>query len=418
MDSEKTIGVGMLGYAFMGRAHTNAFKKLPYFYYPPPAEPVLEGICGRNEPAVQEAAQRFGYRYATTDWKKLVDDPAIELFDNNGPNNVHKEPCIAALQAGKHTIVEKPLALDVDEARAMVEVAQAAEKQGIKNMVSFSNRFCPAVLLARRLIQEGKIGNIYHFRAAFLQDWLLDPNFPLAWRLKKEVAGSGVLGDLNAHSIDMARFLTGLEISEACGITETFIKERPVPLEASGLSGKGGEEKGAVTVDDASLGMFRFDNGALGSIEATRFATGRKSLWQIEVYGSRGALQFELTQNNLLQYFSVDDPLEVQGFRTILVTNLLQYFSVDDPLEVQGFRTILVTEAEVHDFVKHWWPPGHMLGWEHHHCHTIFHFFNCVANNLAVAPWGATFEDGLKVQLILDALQRSEKERSWVNVEQ
>jgi predicted dehydrogenase len=395
MDPKKTIGVGMLGYAFMGKAHTNAFKKLPYFYYPHDAEPVLEGICGRNDQAVQEAAQRFGYRYGTTDWKKLIDDPAIEIFDNNGPNNVHKDPCIAALQAGKNTIVEKPLALDVDEARAMVEAAQEADKHGIKSMVSFSNRFSPAVLLARRLIQEGKIGQIYHFRAAFLQDWLLDPNFPLAWRLKKEVAGSGVLGDLNAHSIDMARFLTGLEIDEACGITETFIKERPLPLETSGLSGKAGEEKGAVTVDDASLGMFRFNNGALGSIEASRFATGRKSLWQIEVYGSRGAIQFELTQNNLLQYFSVDDPLEVQGF-----------------------RTIAVTEAEVHDFVKHWWPPGHMLGWEHHHCHTIFHFFNCVAKQLAVAPWGATFEDGLKVQLVLDALQRSDKERSWVKVEQ
>ncbi|KKK53789.1 hypothetical protein LCGC14_3091240, partial [marine sediment metagenome] len=188
------IGIGMLGYAFMGKAHTNAFKKLPYIYYPPPAIPVLHGICGRNAAAVQEAAERFGYRYGTTDWKKLIDDPNVNIFDNNGPNNVHKDPCIAALEAGKHTIVEKPLAMDVAEARKMTEVAQAAAKKGIKSMVSFSNRFSPAVLLARRLIQEGKIGNIYHFRAAFLQDWLLDPNFPLAWRLKKEVAGSGVLG--------------------------------------------------------------------------------------------------------------------------------------------------------------------------------------------------------------------------------
>jgi predicted dehydrogenase len=391
----KKIGVGMLGYAFMGKAHTNGFKKLPYIYYPPPAIPVLKGICGRNEEAVKEAASRFGYEYATTDWKRLVNDREIELFDNNGPNNVHKDPCIAALEEGKHTIVEKPLAMDVDEARAMVEAAKKAEGKGIKNMIAFSNRFCPAVLLAKRLIEQGKVGDIYHFRAAFLQDWLVDPNFPLAWRLDKNVAGSGVLGDLNAHSIDMARFLTGLEITETCGVRETFIKERPVPLEASGLSGRAGKEKGAVTVDDASLGMFRFNNGALGSIEASRFATGRKSLWQIEVYGSRGAIQFELTQNNLLEFFSLDDPSEVQGF-----------------------RTILVTEADVHDYIKHWWPPGHMLGWEHHHCHTIFHFVNCVANNLNVAPWGATFEDGLKVQLILDALERSEKERGWVTVEQ
>jgi len=394
MENTKKLGVGMLGYAFMGKAHNNAFKKLPYIYYPPPAIPVLKGICGRNEKAVKEQAERFGYEYATTDWKKLIEDPEIEVFDNNGPNNIHKDPCIAALEAGKHTIVEKPLALDVEEAQEMLQAAREAEKKGVKSMVSFSNRFSPAVLLARRLIQEGKLGQIYHYRAAFLQDWLISPDFPLAWRLKKEVAGSGVLGDLNAHSIDMARFLTGLEITEVCGVTETFIKERPIPLEAAGLSGKGGTAKGAVTVDDASLGMFRLSNGALGSIEASRFATGRKSLWQIEVYGSRGAVQFELTQNNLLQYFSLDDPLEVQGF-----------------------RTITVTEAEVHDFIKHWWPPGHMLGWEHHHCHTIFHFINCIANNLDVGPWGATFEDAFKVQCVLSALQQSEKERGWVPIE-
>jgi len=192
------VGIGMLGYSFMGKAHTNGYKKLPYIYYPPPAIPVLQGICGRNAEAVQQAADRFGYRYGTTDWKKLIDDPDVTIFDNNGPNNVHKDPCVAALEAGKHTIVEKPLAMNVAEARKMVEVAEAAAARGIKSMVSFSNRFSPAVLLARRLIHEGRIGHIYHFRAAFLQDWLLDPNFPLVWRLKKELAGSGALGDLNA----------------------------------------------------------------------------------------------------------------------------------------------------------------------------------------------------------------------------
>jgi predicted dehydrogenase len=394
MAEPKKMGVGMLGYAFMGKAHTNAYKKLPYIYYPPPVIPVLRGLCGRNEKVVQESAVRFGYEYATTDWRKLIDDDEIQVFDNCGPNNIHSEPCIAALEAGKNTIVEKPLALTVDEAVRMAETARKASKRGVKSMVSFSNRFAPAVLLAHRLIGEGKIGTLHHYRAAFLQDWLVDPKFPLAWRLKKEVAGSGVLGDLNAHSIDMARFLTGLEISEVCGTTETFIKQRPEPLEAAGLSGKAGDRTGTVTVDDASLGMFRFENGALGSIEATRFATGRKSLWQIEVYGSRGAVQFELTQNNLLQYFSLDDPLEVQGF-----------------------RTILVTEAEVHDFIKHWWPPGHMLGWEHHHCHTVFHFMYCIANGIDVGPWGATFDDGLRVQLVLDALERSHHEKRWVPVE-
>lgn len=393
MGNPDKLGIGMLGYAFMGKAHTNAFKKLPYIYYPPPAVPELVGICGRSESAVKEHARRFGYKYGATDWKRIIQDREIDVFDNCGPNNVHREPCIAALEADKHTIVEKPLAMDVQEAREMNDAAQEAEGRGVKSMVSFSNRFSPAVILARKLIQEGKIGKIYHYRAAFLQDWLVDPNFPLAWRLKKEVAGSGVMGDLNAHSIDMARFLTGLEITEVCAANETFIKERPIPLETSGLSGKGGKEKGAVTVDDASLGIFRFSNGGLGSIEASRFSTGRKSLWQIEVYGSRGAVVFELTQNNLLQFFSLEDPLREQGF-----------------------RTIIVTEADVHDYIKYWWPPGHMLGWEHHHCNTIFHFINCIANNLEVGPWGATFLDGLKCQLVLDAMARSSEERKWVTV--
>ncbi len=393
MPKHLELGVGMLGYAFMGKVHTNAFKKLPYIYHPAPAIPVLKGICGRNEKAVKEAAVQFGYSYATTDWRKLIDDPAIEVFDNNGPNNIHKDPTIAALRAGKHTIVEKPLAMNVEEAQEMLDAARAAEKKGTKSMVCFNNRFAPALLLARRLIQDGKIGTIYHFRAAKLQDWLVDPNFPLAWRLNKVAASSGALGDLNAHSIDMARYLTGLEIVEVCGATETFIKKRKVPLEASGLSGKPGDQEGEVTVDDASLGIFRFSNGGLGSLEASRFATGRKAFWRIEVYGSRGAIQWDLTQNNVLQYFSLDDPLEVQGF-----------------------RAIEVTEPAVHDFIKYWWPPGHVLGWEHHHCNAIFHFINCIANKLPIGPLGATFEDGLKAQKVLAALEKSGQQRSWVTV--
>jgi predicted dehydrogenase len=287
------LGIGMLGYAFMGKVHTNAFKKLPYIFHPAPAIPVLKGICGRNEKAVSDAAEQFGYAYSTTDWRRLIEDPSIAVFDNNGPNNMHREPTIAALRAGKHTIVEKPLAMDVDEAREMVRAAQEAANKGIKSMVCFNNRFAPALMLARRLIKDGKIGNVYHFRAAKLQDWLIDPRFPLAWRLKREAAGSGALGDLNAHSIDMARYLTGLEITEVIGVTETFIGKRPVPLEASGLSGKPGVEEGEVTVDDASLGIFRFSNGGIGSLEASRFATGRKAMWRIEVYGSRGAIQWD-----------------------------------------------------------------------------------------------------------------------------
>lgn len=396
MGKIKKLGVGMLGYAFMGKAHTNGYKKLPYFVEPITAIPVLKGICGRNEENLKKAAEKFGYEYYTTNWKDLISDKSIDIFDNNGPNIMHKEPCIAALKARKHTIVEKPMAMNLVEAEQMYETALIAEKEGIKSMVSFSNRFSPALLLARRLIKEGKIGQIYHFRAAFLQDWLIDPKFPLVWRLRKEIAGSGVHGDLNAHSIDIARFLTNLEIKRVIGWDKTFIKKRPLPTEASGLSGKGGNEFGEVTVEDAALMWMEFDNGAIGSLEASRFSTGAKSFWQVEVNGSKGALTFNLTRNNELHYYS----------------------SVD-PLYAQGFKKIIVTEAGEHDFIDSYWPPGHMLGWEANHANTIFFFVDCIVNNKDIGSKGATFYDGLKCQAVLEAAKESMQNNSrWVNVKE
>ena len=390
---ENRLGIGMIGYLFMGKAHTNAFKKLPYIFYPPPAIPLLRGICGRNQEMVEQAAKRFGYKYATTRWRDLIDDPEIQILDNNGPNNIHAEPCIAALEAGKHTLVEKPLALNLKEAKQMYRAAQKAQEKGIKNMVCFSNRFAPAILLAKGLIEEGKLGKIYHFRAHFLQDWLVDPDFPLAWRLRRKVAGSGVHGDLNAHSIDMARFLVG-EITRVCGWTRTFIKERPIPISTTGLSGKGGKEKGEVDVDDASLLWLEFENGAMGSLEASRFSTGSKSVWRIEVHGTEGAVLFNLTRSNELQFYSREDPAYAQGFRTIIATE------------------------EEHPFIKYWWPPGHMLGWEHHHCNAIFHFVECVARDKEVSPYGATFLDGLRCQEVLEAGLISAERGEWVEIDE
>ncbi len=386
----------MLGYAFMGKAHTNGFKKLTYFMDPVPAVPVLKGICGRSEEKVKKAAEKLGYEYATTNWKDLIEDEDVDIFDNNGPNNIHKEPCVEALKAGKHTIVEKPIAMNLNEAEEMFNAAQEAEKHDVKNLVCFSNRFSPAVLLARRLIKEGRIGEIHHFRANFLQDFLIDPEFPLSWRMKEDIAGSGVQGDLNAHSIDMARFLTGLEVDRVTSWDKTFIKKRPIPTEASGLSGKASDEYGEVTVDDAALMWMEFENGAVGSLEASRFATGAKSIWRIEVHGSKGALHFDLTRNNELNFYSTEDPDHAQGF-----------------------RNIIATEPGEHEFVEYYWPPGHMLGWEAHHANAMFHFVDCVANDKNVGEIGATFKDGLQTQAILEAAAESiDNNNKWVSVKQ
>jgi predicted dehydrogenase len=369
------IGVGMMGYAFMGKAHTNALKKLPYMIYPPPAIPKLIAIAGRNEEAVQEAAKRYGYAGYFTDWKKMLKDDRIQLFDNAGPNDAHAEPCIAAARAGKHILCEKPLARTAGEAAKMLE---AVEKAGVVHMVGYNYRFVPAIRLARELIETGQLGEIYHFRAVYLQEWIIDPNFPFIWRLDKTVAGSGALGDLGSH-IDLARFLVG-EPRKVSAMAKTFIKQRPIP----------GGATGDVTVDDAFVAMMEFENGALGTLEASRFCAGRKNHQVLEINGSKGSLVFNLERLNELEVF----------------------WKNEKPRETQGFHNVLVSES-FHPFWKHWWPQGHMIGWEHTFIHEMAHLFEAIVNRRPVTPYGADFHDGYKNAVICDAiLASSEKERT------
>lgn len=364
-----TIGVGMLGYAFMGKAHANALKKLPYMMYPPVAIPHLAAIAGRNESAVREAAKRYGFDAAYTDWRKLLDDPKVQVFDNAGPNNLHAEPNIAAAKAGKHVFSEKPLGRNAAECLEMWNAVKAA---GVKHQVAFNYRFVPAVRLVKDLIDSGKLGRIYHFRAVYLQEWIADVNFPMVWRLYGDVAGSGALGDLGSHVIDLARYLIG-EPKTLMARTQTFIKERK-------------DEHGKmqpVTVDDAFQSMFEFENGAAGTIEASRFCPGRKNYNSFEINAEHGSVRFCLEQMNELEVF---------------------WRSGDQ--STQGFTKVLVTES-YHPFWSNWWPHGHIIGWEHTFVHEFAHFFDAIVNNKPVQPHAADFEDGYKNAVICDAIVKS-----------
>ncbi|MEM4199312.1 MAG: Gfo/Idh/MocA family oxidoreductase [Nitrososphaerota archaeon] len=376
----KEIGVGMLGYAFMGKAHSNAFIKMPRMMQQVPAIPRLVAIYGRTEPQVRAAAERFGYKRYYTDWRQLIHDSEVELVDNGLPNNLHRDPCIEAAQNGKHILCEKPLALNAKEAE---EMYRAAEKARVKHMVAFNYRFVPAVILAKKLIEGGRIGKILQFRGAYLQDWIMDPSFPLVWRLRKEVAGSGALGDLGAHVFDLARYLVG-EVDSVMGVTKTFIEERPLPEDPS--------RRGKVTVDDAFISLVKFKNGAIGSVEATRFGAGCKNLLRFEIHGSEGTLVFNLERLNELELF------ERRG-----------------DAENQGYRRILVTEPG-HPYISNWWPPGHIIGWEHTFVHEIHHFIDCVVNDKPISPMGATFLDGLKNNQILDAVLKSAETGRWEQI--
>ncbi|HVP19887.1 MAG TPA: Gfo/Idh/MocA family oxidoreductase [Spirochaetia bacterium] len=375
------IGVGMLGYAFMGKAHTNAYKKIPYMMYPPPAVPKLVAVCGRNEAAAAEAARRYGYTGYYTDWRKMLEDDRVQLFDNGGPNDTHAEPCIAAARAGKHVFCEKPLARTAEEARTMLD---AVVKTGVKHQVAFNYRFVPAVRQAYDLISSGKLGRIYHFRAVYLQEWIM-PHYesPMIWRLEKKIAGSGALGDLGAHIIDLARFLIG-EPKSVSAMTKTFISERPT------ADGKG---KGTVDVDDAFVAAVEFQNGAIGALEASRFAAGRKNFQVLEVNGEKGSIRFNLERLNELEVFWVGE----------------------EPRETQGFHQVLVTEG-YHPFWSNWWPQGHIIGWEHTFVHELTHFLDCIVNGKDVAPHGASFVDGYRAAVICDAILASAAARKQVDV--
>jgi predicted dehydrogenase len=351
------IGVGMLGYAFMGKAHSNAFKKIAYITWPPPLEPRLVGIAGRNEEAVGEAARRYGYEYATTDWRDLVADDRIGLFDNGGPNSLHAEPTIAAAEAGKHVICEKPLGRDAGESFDIWSRVAAA---GVKHLCAFNYRFVPAVRLARELIEAGELGELRHFRGRYLQDWGDDPSLD-TWRFHPDEAGSGALGDLGAHVVDLARFLVG-EFTSVAGFAKTFLPGR--------------------TVDDAIEAAVEFENGVVGTIEATRLALGRRNAFQWEINGSQGSVAFDMERLNELQVFRAD------GDRA------------------RGFKTVLVSETD-HPFWEHWWPPGHIVGWGDTFVHELHHVLRAIADDTAVAPYGATFEDGYRAAEVCDAIVRS-----------
>lgn len=375
-----TLGVGMLGYAFMGKAHTNGYKKLNYIYTPPPAYARLVAIAGRDKERVEAASARFGYEKAVTDWHELLSDPNIQVFDNSAPNNLHAEPSIAAAQAGKHVICEKPLGRNAAEAKQMLE---AVQKAGVVHMCAFNYRFVPAIRLAHDIIQAGRLGRIFHFRAQYLQEWIIDPSFSMVWRLDAATAGSGALGDLGTHVIDLARFLIG-EPASVSGLTTTFIKERTA---ADG-------SKHEVTVDDAFVSMLSFQNGAIGTIEATRFARGRKNHQIIEINGEKGSIAFNLERLNELEVYLPEE---------------------ESNKNAQGFRQVLVTESN-HPFYDVWWPQGHIIGWEHTFVHELKHFFDAIVTGRSVTPDGADFEDGYRASVIADAIVESSRSGQRVEI--
>ncbi|MBL8692747.1 MAG: Gfo/Idh/MocA family oxidoreductase [Planctomycetes bacterium] len=378
--------VALLGTQFMGRVHSHAFRTVASFF--PVDPPEMAVLCGQDAQRTAAQAAKFGWEEASTDWREVIARKDIDLVDVCTPGDSHAEIAIAALKAGKHVICEKPLANTVAQAKQM---AAAAKKAGTVTLTAYNYRRAPAVAHAKRMIERGDLGRIYHFRARYLQDWILDPNFPLVWRLRKEVAGSGPHGDLNAHITDMARYLVG-EIAEVCGMTKTFIRKRPLPA-GEGELGRRGSKKGAamgeVTVEDASLFLARFENGALGSFEATRFAAGRKNHHTWEINGEKGTLCWDLERLNELQWYSTEDA----------------------PTE-RGFRTILCTEAG-HPYAGAWWPAGHMLGYEHTFTHEILDVVTAIAKGTKAQP---DFEDGLRTQQVLEAAMRSAETKKWISV--
>ena len=371
------VNVALIGYAFMGRAHSNAWRQVSRFFSPK-LTPRLKVICGRDETAVRKASRRLGWEEWATDWRKVVSRPDIDIVDIATPGDTHGKIAMAAARAGKAILCEKPLANDVPEARAMLA---AVRKAGVVHMLCHNYRRAPAVMLARELVAKGKLGKIHHYRGTYLQDWPVDPNLPLLWRFRKSKAGSGALGDILSHSLDLGRFVLGSEIVEVAGALETFVKQRPLP--------ENPRKKGRVTVDDAALALARFDNGAIASIEGTRFAPGRKNYNRFEVNGSRGSLAFQMERMNELEYYSLDDDPQVQGFRQILAT---------DP---------------GHAYFKAWWPAGHIIGYEHTFTHTVFDFLKAVATGKLVKP---DFEDGVRNQLALEAIEKAAHTRRWVTV--
>jgi len=365
------IGIGMIGHAFMGKAHSNGWKKMPYIFWPPAAIPKLVKICGIPESDVAEAARRFGYESYTTNWKEIINDDRIQIVDNGTPNNLHAEPAIEAAKVGKNIISEKPLARNAAEAKLMRD---AVQKYNVKNICDFNYRMVPAIVLAKNLIKDGKLGKIFHFRDRYLQEWIMDPDFPIVWRLKKSVAGSGALGDLGSHIIDLGRFLCG-EFKSVTAVSQTFIKER---------YSEESKKVEKVDVDDAIAAAVEFENGAIGTIEASRFCSGRKNYNVIEVNGEKGSIYWDLENMN----------------------NLHVYWKDEEPNVTRGFHCINVTES-YHPYYENWWPHGHIIGWENTFVHTALNMVNAVMLGTPLEPYVATFEDGYRNAVICDAMLKS-----------
>ncbi|WP_062308344.1 Gfo/Idh/MocA family protein [Alicyclobacillus sendaiensis] len=384
--SKRAIRIGMVGYQFMGKAHSHAYRDLNFFFDDLPVTPVLQAIAGRSEEPLRRAAEAYGFSSYETDWRRLVERDDIDVIDIVTPNNAHAEIAIAAAERGKHVICEKPLAMTVDEAVRMRDVVRAA---GVHHLVCHNYRYAPAVQFAKRLIDEGRLGRIYHVRAQYLQDWIMDPDFPLVWRLRKEVTGSGALGDIAAHILDLARFLVG-EIRDVAACMETFIKERPLGEMAGGLEARKAGGTGQVDVDDAVAFLAHFENGALGVFEATRFAGGHRNGNQIEINGEKGSLRWNLEDMNWLEV----------------------YFHGDEP-GLQGFRRINCTEP-LHPYAERYWPAGHIIGYEHTFLNLFGAFFKGLVDDQPVKP---DFEDGVRNQCVLEAVEKAAASRSWENVE-
>ena len=371
----RKLNIGIIGYKFMGKAHSHAWRSAPRFFEVP-VEPVMKVACGRHEDNVKEFADRWGWEETETDWRKVVERDDIDIIDVAVPQNLHHDIAKAAVEAGKHVFLEKPITRTAAEAEDLVKAAKG------KNVVTYLNhnyRRCPAIQLAKQLIDEDRIGQVFHWRGAYLQDWMTDPDFPLTWHLREDIAGMGPQIDLNSHSVDLAHYLVG-EIEQVTGMTTTFITERVLPDEAASgtFSGKAAADakKGKVTVDDAAFMTVRFKNGALGSFDTSRFAVGRKNYNYFEIYGSKGSLLFDFERMNELQYYSAEDPDYAQGFRTISAT------------------------TPSHKYIEGWWPPGHVIGYEHEFTHAAVDFLKAIDSGAEIRP---NFEDGLATMRVLEA---------------
>ncbi len=388
--AKQKLNVALIGYKFMGKAHSQAWREAPLFF-DTKAEPILKVVCGRHAEPLQEFANRWGWEETETDWRNVVARDDIDIVDVSAPPYLHYDIALAAAESGKAVFCEKPMCMSSKEAASIVA---AVEKNGDTHYLNHTYRRCPAVSYAKHLIDMGRIGTIYHWRGCYLQDWIMDQNIPLSWHLRKETAGGGPHWDLNSHSVDLAHYLVG-NIATVQGLLATFIKERPLVDEADentfgGAVYSGDSKMGEVTVDDAASMLVRFKNGAMGSFESTRFAGGRKNFNSFEIYGSKGSLSFNLERMNELGYYNREE----------------------DSSEA-GFKNIIVTES-THPYISAWWPPGHIIGYEHGFVHAAVDFLNAIINNNPITP---NFHDGLNILKVLEAGRESAETGSRINLE-